>query len=76
MLKMSRDPLLRRSFLVFCDTKGEEYIGALKTHDKQGLLQTMSKYREMCLDETVKKVVEEPEESYESQQVEVENVKS
>ena len=38
-------------------------IGELKGHDKHGLLQALQKYQQMCIDETVKKVVEEPGES-------------
>lgn len=65
IIKLSKDPLLQKAFILFAEVHGEEMIAASRIHDKASHLSALKKYQSLCLEEElrcVRKVVVKREE--------------
>jgi hypothetical protein len=65
IVKLSRDLILRKAFISFCDTEGEYIISTSNSKDKNGLISALRRYHNLCLgEEAFSLVYAEQEESF------------
>jgi hypothetical protein len=51
LIRVSKQPQLRDTFLAFTETDAEDYIGQSTIHSKRTLTVAMKNYREICIKE-------------------------
>lgn len=51
MVKLSKEPILRKAFIAFCDAECEYLICDSKSQNKHGLIPALKRYHNLCLGE-------------------------
>lgn len=51
IINISKNTLLRRAFLGFCQSNAEDFINKSKIHDKGSHYEAIKKYENLCIEE-------------------------